>query len=173
MSTLVKGRNTDPHGLWGYTHRWSPQCSRGTGPDSYGNKKLNLGSDFGELGQSEAQTELWHLDPRLSCCWWEPRQHPGRIKPWAATKYENVYLVASQGPKSGAAAASSYNSKESQLTSVLFSLAAASVVATQLGKWIADGLLAAEIFIDTNETVIFLDTHRNASRISLNLSCLL
>jgi hypothetical protein len=33
--------------------------------------------------------------------------------------------------------------------------------------------LAAEIFIDTNETVIFLDTHRNASRMSLNLSCLL
>jgi hypothetical protein len=57
------------------------------------------------------------------------------------------------------ATAAKYNSKESQLASTLFSFAAASLGATQLGKWVADGIAAAKIFLETNDTVVFLDTH--------------
>lgn len=96
-----------PHTHWlGFTQWWSTQCSRGAWSRlQYGNKKLNLGRDYGSWARVKQRLERWHLDPRMSCCWWEPRQHPSGIKPWAATKCENVYLVASRSPKSTVAAA--------------------------------------------------------------------
>lgn len=51
----------------------------------------------------------------------------------------------------------------------MFCLAAASFSATQLDKWVTDGILAAKIFLETNDTVIFLDTHWNSSLISKNI----
>ena len=42
---------------------------------------------------------------------------------------------------------------------MLFCFAAASFSAKQLGKRVADGTLATKIFLETNDAVIFLDTH--------------
>lgn len=66
-----------------------------------------------------------------------------------------------------------YNSKMSPLASTLFCFTAASFSAMQLGNWVADGILAAKIFLETNDTVILLDTHWNSSLISKNILCLL
>lgn len=162
------------HWLWGSHSAGAHSAAEEPGPDSYGNRKLNLGSDCGGWARVEPRLELWHLDPRMSCCWWEPRQYLSGSKPWAATKYENVYLATSRGPELAAAATTAAELQPEGVSAHLCAVSIGSCfTATQLGKWIADGILAAEIFIDTNETVIFLDTHRNASRISLNLSCLL
>lgn len=87
-----------------FTQWRSTQHSRGAIADVCGNKRLILGSDYGSVARVEHGLELWHLDPRMSCCWWEPRNRPTGIKPWVATKYENVYLFTSQGPTSAAAA---------------------------------------------------------------------
>lgn len=102
-----------------FTWWWS---SRGALPDPCGNERLILGSDYESAARVKQSLELGHLEPRMSCCcwWWEPRKHPSRINPWAATKCEDVYWLTSPGPKAAAAAAAELQLMESQLTSVRF-----------------------------------------------------